>query len=97
VPGEQNVCEEGVAVATGLGLTVITTTIGVPLQPPATGVIVYVAVPGEVPVAVSVCAMLDPLAADAPLTPLWDTVQEKVVPPILLVKEIAVALPEHIV
>lgn len=37
---EQNACEEGVAVAEGIGLTVTVTTIGVPAQEPAVGVIV---------------------------------------------------------
>jgi hypothetical protein len=37
---EQIVCVGGVAVATGTGLTVIVTLIGVPVQPPADGVIV---------------------------------------------------------
>jgi hypothetical protein len=37
---EQRVCEAGVAVATGLGFTVITTLIGLPEQLPAVGVIV---------------------------------------------------------
>ena len=37
---EQIVCEAGVAVATGLGLTVITTVTGVPAHPLAVGVMV---------------------------------------------------------
>jgi hypothetical protein len=37
---EQIVCEPGVAVATGTGLTVITTVTGVPAHPLAVGVIV---------------------------------------------------------
>jgi hypothetical protein len=37
---EQIVCEAGVAVATGVGFTVITTVTGVPAQPLAVGVIV---------------------------------------------------------
>jgi hypothetical protein len=37
---EQIDCEAGVAVATGLGLTVIVTVIGVPAHPAAVGVIV---------------------------------------------------------
>jgi hypothetical protein len=40
VPPEQNVCEAGVAVTTGVGLTVTTTVIGVPAHPAAVGVIV---------------------------------------------------------
>jgi hypothetical protein len=37
---EQMVCEEGVAAALGTGLTVIVTTIGLPGQPEAEGVMV---------------------------------------------------------
>jgi hypothetical protein len=37
---EQSVCEEGAAVADGIGLTVIVTVMGAPEQPPALGVIV---------------------------------------------------------
>jgi hypothetical protein len=37
---EQIVCDDGVAVTTGAGLTVITTVIGVPAHPFAVGVIV---------------------------------------------------------
>lgn len=40
VPGLQNVCDAGVAVATGFGFTVIVTVIGVPGQLPAEGVMV---------------------------------------------------------
>jgi hypothetical protein len=38
-PPEQMLCAFGVAVALGIGFTVIGTVIGVPLQPPADGVI----------------------------------------------------------
>jgi hypothetical protein len=44
----------GVASTSGNGLTVTITVIGVPLQPPAVGVMVYVAVPAVEPVAVNV-------------------------------------------
>jgi len=37
---EQIVCEPGVAVTTGVGVTVITTTTGVPVKPLAVGVMV---------------------------------------------------------
>jgi hypothetical protein len=37
---EQIACEAGVAVAAGMGFTVITTTLGVPAQPLAVGVMV---------------------------------------------------------
>jgi hypothetical protein len=81
----------------GLGFTVITTVIGVPAQPPELGVTVYVAVPGEVPVAVNVCDIVDPLPAEAPETPLCATVQEYVVPVIVLLRAIEGAVPEQIV
>ena len=51
---EQIVELEGVAVTTGIGLTVTTTVIGLPTQPAAVGVMVYVAVPADVPLAVNV-------------------------------------------
>ena len=86
----QMVSEEGVAVATGIGLTVTVTLIGVPAQPFAVGVTVYTAVPGEVVVAVSVCAMEFPDPADAPLTFVCVTVQVKVVPATLEVREMPV-------
>ena len=50
IPPEQNVCDKGVAVTIGMGLTVIVSFIGVPAQPFAVGVIVYIAVPAKVPV-----------------------------------------------
>ena len=58
---------------------------------------VYVAVPALVPVAVKLCAMLEPLLAVAPDTPVCTTVQSKVVPVTELVKAIAVVPPEQIV
>jgi len=92
---EQMLCEVGVAVAVGVGLTVTVTTIGVPAQPPAVGVIVYVAVPAAAPVAVNVCVIFAPELFDAPLTPDCVTVHAKVAPPVLLVSAIDVALLEH--
>lgn len=74
----------------------IITVIGVPEQPPALGVIVYVAVPGVVPVAVNTCPIVVPELAVAPETPDWDTVQLNVVPTMLLVKLMPVEPPEHI-
>jgi hypothetical protein len=68
------------AVASGKGFTVANTPTGVPLQLPAVGVIVYVAVPTVGPVVLNVSLMLVPLPAVAPLTPLCTTVQAKVVP-----------------
>mgnify|MGYP003439034216 CR=1 FL=1 len=62
------VCEAGNATTFGTGLTVTTTTIAVPLQPDAVGVMVYVAVPDELVVAVKVWLMLAPKPEVAPLT-----------------------------
>jgi len=70
---------------------------GVPVQPAAVGVIVYVAVPALVPVAFNVCAIDEPEPFDAPLTPDWETVQANVAPPVLLVNATDVAPPEQIV
>ena len=97
VAPEQIVCDDGVAVATGVGLTVIVTIMGAPGHPFAVGVTVYVAVPGVTPVAVKVCAMLDPLDAEAPVTPDCTTVQLKVVPATLLLNAMEVVAPEQIV
>jgi len=55
--------------ATGFGFTVTVDVIGVPAQPLGeVGVMVYVAVPAVVEVAVSCCAMVFPLELLAPLT-----------------------------
>ena len=64
----QIVWAEGAATTFGFGLTVITTTIGVPEQPAADGVIEYVAVPAELVVVVNVWAIVAPRPAVAPLT-----------------------------
>lgn len=94
---EQIVCVAGVAVATGVGSTVIVTVIGVPGHEPRVGVIVYVAVPDVVPLVVSVWLMLVPFPADAPVTPDCATVQSKVAPAGTEVSAIPVAVPEQIV
>lgn len=94
---EHMVCDAGVVVATGVGFTVITATFGVPAHPAAVGVIVYVAVPAVVAVAVRIWAMVDPEAAVAPETSVCDTVQEKVVPVTVLVSAMEGAVPEQIV
>jgi len=70
--------------------------VDVPEQLLAVGVIVYVAVPADVPEFVSVCAMLLPEPAVAPVTPLCATVHAKVVPETLDVKVIVIE-PPHIV
>ena len=79
-----------------MGLTVTVAMTAVPAHPPAVGVIVYVAVPAELPVADKVCAIEEPEPLEAPLVPDCDTVQAKVAPPVLLVKAIEVAPPEQI-
>jgi hypothetical protein len=96
VPPEQIDCVEGDAVALGTGFTTMVTVIGLPTQPPALGVTVYTAVPVVLPVVVNVWEMLEPLLADAPETPDWETVQLKLVPPILLFKLTDVVPPEQI-
>ncbi len=50
VAPEQIVCNGGVAIAVGIGFTVITTSIGEPTQPFKVGVTVYVTVPTAVDV-----------------------------------------------
>jgi hypothetical protein len=52
-------------------------------------------VPTLEPVAVSVWLMAEPELADAPLAPVCVTVQAKVVPPVLLLRLMAVAPPEQ--
>ena len=64
----QIVCAPGAAATSGIGLTVTITVIGVPGQVAAVGVIVYVAVPGLVPVAVKVSAIVEPLPTSVPVT-----------------------------
>jgi hypothetical protein len=91
----QMVC--ALADPTGWGLTVTTTVSGVPTHPLAEGVIVYVAVPGVVPVAVSVCAIVAVEPFAAPVKPDCATVQLYVVPTTLELSGIEVALPEQIV
>jgi len=90
------ICDDGVAVTSGIGFTVITTSVDVPEQPFAVGVIEYVAVPAVVPEFVSVWAMLLPKLSEAPATPLCATVHVKVVPVTFDVNVMPVALPLHI-
>jgi hypothetical protein len=69
-------------VITGVGLTVTVTSVKLPSQPFALGVILYTTVPAVTPsVDVSTWPMVDPAPALAPVTLLDDcTVQLKVVP-----------------
>ena len=83
------------AETSGIGLTVTTTFIGDPVHPFALGVIVYVAVPGVVPVAVRDCTIEVPLPLDAPLTPDCTTIQLYDVPATDPDNEIFVDEPEH--
>lgn len=85
----------GLADITGIGSTATVTVIGLPVQPLAVGVTVYTAVPWLLPVAVNVSAMVAPLPFVAPLTPVGDTVQAKVVPGTKLDKAMEVVPPEH--
>lgn len=82
-------------VMTGTGFTVTVAVIGAPGHVPAVGVMVYVAVPAVLVAVLSVCAIVEPLLFDAPVTPLWPTVHAKVVPVTLLVSEILVVPPEQ--
>ncbi len=92
-------CEDGVAVATGVGSTVTVAVMFEPVQVPAVGVIVKVTVIGEVVVFTKVPLILpDPLLAIPVTVPVLLRVQAKVVPPVPLVKAIVVmAVPEHLV
>ena len=90
---EQIVCEDG-AIA-GVGLTVTVTVTGAPLQPLRDGVTVYTAVPLVLPVVVKLWAIVLPLPAKAPDTPVCTTVQLKPVPATLLLKATDVVPPEQ--
>jgi hypothetical protein len=89
----------GAATTSGNGLTVTITVIGVPLQPPALGVIVYVAVPATEPVAVNVSAIVVPVPVSTPLTPESTRVQLYVTPPtpFVVLKPMLVTAPLQIV
>ncbi len=83
----------GVAVATGVGLTVTGTVIAGPGQPPNDGIMLYVAVP----LPIKVCAIVVPLPANAPETvPVVLTVQANVEPVGTDVNAIAVVAPLQI-
>ena len=90
----------GLAVVTfGFGFIVTTMFVGAPGQPFADGVTIYVTVPAVVPGLVSVCAIVDPLDALAPVIPpvIDPIVQLKVAPVTLLFNAIFVAVPLQIV
>jgi hypothetical protein len=95
---EHIVAEEGVAVAFGFGSTVIATETGLPGQEFAVGVMLYVTVPEEAPVAVKICAIDVPLPDAPPETPVCDGIDQlNVAPATLLVSVMAVEFPEQIV
>ena len=90
---EHIVCE--LADTVGEGFTVIVTVTGAPLQPLRDGVTVYTAVPPVLPVVVKLWAIVLPLPAKAPVTPVCTTVQLKPVPATLLLKATDVVPPEQ--
>lgn len=90
----QMVAEE-VLVITGTGFTVTVAVAGNPAHDPIVGVMVYVAVPELVLVVDNVCAIVDPVLPEAPVTPLCATVHVKVVPVTLLVSAMEVVPPEQ--
>ena len=68
-PPEQIVCDDGVAMASGLGSTVTVAVIGVPVQPLACGVIVKVTVIGD-----NVVLVNEPVMSPLPLAAIPVTV-----------------------
>ncbi len=84
--------------AVAVGFTVTVTSRRGPAHPLTDGIILYTTVPGMVPVAVRVCAIVLPLDAVAPVTPVTDPkTQLNVVPVTGLLNTIDVVLPVHIV
>ena len=67
-----------------------------PSQPPEFGVNVYVTVPLLAPVVVNVWLIVEPLPGDAPLAPVWLTVQVNVVLPNVELRLSDVLSPEQI-
>jgi hypothetical protein len=95
VEPEHKDCDAGVAIALGTGLTVTVTVIGDPGQA-AVGVIVYVTGPDDDPLLDNVCAMVDPVPFEYPVTPaVPDAVHEYVVPATDDVNAMDVAVPEQ--
>ena len=64
---EQIVCCVGVAITDGVGLTVISTVMGVPLQVPIEGVTVYLTTAGELVLLVNVWAIVLLLPFEKPM------------------------------
>jgi hypothetical protein len=97
VPPEHNTVAAGLAVAAGLGFTVMITGTDEPGHEFAEGTILYVIVPAEVPVAVNASVIDVPEPALPPVAP--DCVgapHVKVVPLTVLVNAIPVVVPEQI-
>ena len=96
---EQTDCDEGVAVACGVGFTSTVAVIGVPAQPLAVGVIVNVTVTGAFVVLVSVPAILPaPLAAIPVTVATLSLIQLYTVPATLPLSTIVViGVPEQLV
>lgn len=87
-------CDDGVAVASGLGLTVTVAVMSVPGQPFAVGVMVNVTVTGDNVVLVNTPLMLPlPLAAIPVTVPVLFLVHVYVVPETALLNAMAVILP----
>jgi hypothetical protein len=99
VAPEQIVCDDGVATAFGVGLTITAAVIGAPGQPLAVGVIVNVTVTGVLVVLVNEPLILpEPLAAIPVTLIVLSLVQLNIVPGTLPVNTIVViAEPEQIV
>jgi hypothetical protein len=97
VPPEQISCEAGVAVAAGMGLTVTTTVMSVPMHPFAEGVMVYVTVAGSGVALMSVWVMLFPFPSENPdaFPELSAAVQVNVAPAVVLESAMPVVPPEH--
>ena len=96
---EQIVCDDGTAVALGVGLTSTVAVIGAPAQPLAVGVIVKVTVTGAFVVLVSAPLILPaPLAAIPVTVTVLSLVQLYTVPATLpLITIVVIVAPEQIV
>jgi hypothetical protein len=96
---EQIVCEDGVAVALGVGLTNTVAVTGVPAQPLAVGVMVKVTVTGAFVVFVNVPLISpDPLAAMPVTATVLSLTQLYTVPATLpVIAIVVIGVPEHLV
>jgi len=99
---EQIVCDVGVAIAVGLGLTVMVKLCGVPVQPAdplvKVGVTVMVAVTAEVPmfvaVKVGIPVEVPPLLDARPIPGVSFVQVYVVIPPVLVVEKVIAPVPE---